>query len=153
MLKFVLFVIAAGVAWWVYKNVLSSPKPSVIPSAPPAPPEPSGPRINPMDVQIDPEAIFERQGKGEKVVFVDVREVPELAGGMIEGAVHIPSGQIDSRFTELQPTDDIVVYCASGMRSTNAAVFMRGKGYDKVWSLIGGFSHWERDGGKTQKPA
>ena len=153
--KFILLVLVAAAAWWVYKNVLGksqSAAASAVPSAPPRPAEPSTPRINPMDVQIDPESIFERQGKGEKVVFVDVREAAELAGGMIDGAVHIPSGQVDSRFTELQPSDEIVLYCASGMRSTNAAIFMRGKGYDKVWSLVGGFGHWQRDGGKVQGP-
>ncbi len=105
-----------------------------------------------MDVQIDPETIFERQKEGKALVFVDVREAAELAGGMIEGAVHVPSGQIDTRFTEFQPGDEIVLYCASGGRSTNAALFMRGKGYDKVWSLVGGFGHWQRDGGKTMSP-
>lgn len=154
--KFILLVVVAAAAWWIYKNVVgkssSDASASAIPSAPPRPAEPSTPRINPMDVQIDPESIFERQGKGEKVVFVDVRETAELAGGMIDGAIHIPSGQVDSRFTELQPGDEIVLYCASGMRSTNAALFMRGKGYDKVWSLVGGFSHWQRDGGKVQGP-
>ena len=154
--KLILLVLAVAAAWWIYKNVLGksqSTAASAIPSAPPRPAEPSTPRINPMDVQIDPESIFERQGKGEKVVFVDVREAAELAGGMIDGAIHIPSGQVDSRFTELQPSDEIVLYCASGMRSTNAALFMRGKGYDKVWSLVGGFGHWQRDGGKTMSPS
>lgn len=155
MTKFILLVLGVAVAWWVYKNVVGrsqSAAASAIPSGATRPAEPSTPRINPMDVQIDPESIFERQGKGEKVVFVDVREPGELASGMIDGALHIPSGQIDSRFTELQPGDEIVLYCASGMRSTNAALFMRGKGYDRVWSLVGGFSHWQRDGGKVQGP-
>ena len=151
-MKIVLLLVAVGVAWWIYKNFVAAPKASAIPSAPPRPAEAAGPRIGPMDVQIDPETIFERQKEGKALVFVDVRESAELASGMIDGAVHVPSGQIDTRFTEFQPGDEIVLYCASGMRSTNAALFMRGKGYDKVWSLVGGFGHWQRDGGKTMSP-
>lgn len=149
--KLVLFVVVVAAVRWAYLKFVAAPPPAATPSLPPPPVE-AEPKISPMDVQISPEDIFERFEKGQTVVFVDVRETPELAGGIVDGAKHIPSGDIEVRFTELQPSDEIVLYCASGGRSTRAALFMRDKGYDKVWSLVGGFSHWQRDGGKTTMP-
>ncbi len=152
--KIVWVVVGLLVLRWLYRKFLKGPDVSVVTEQPVVPsPVPDAPRFSPGDVQISPEEIFERESKGEKVVFVDVREPAELASGMVDGAVHIPSGQIDARFAELQPSDEIVLYCASSMRSTNAALFMREKGYDKVWSLVGGFPHWQRDGGRVAKPA
>ena len=121
------------------------------PERPAERPAPAGP--DPRSVQTSPEEIFEMQKQGVKVVFVDVREPGERAGGIIDGALLIPSGQVTSRYAEFAPEDEIVLYCASGMRSTNAAIFLHGQGYSKAKSLVGGFSHWVRDGGKTSVPA
>lgn len=124
------------------------------PSAEPQPKAPSaapqGP--SPRDVQISPEEIFEMRARGEKVIFVDVREPMETTGGIVAGAILMPSGQVGSRYEELEKDAHIVLYCASGMRSTNAALFLHGKGFSKPRSLVGGFAHWVRDNGEVAKP-
>ena len=123
---------------------------------PPAPPpasssgapaaEPSGPQA--ATVQVDPAAILARMKDGETLVFIDVREAGELAAtGKIEEALHIPLRDLPRRFEELDKGADLVLYCAAGMRSLDAAMFLRDKGFDKAVSLAGGLPHWQQDGG------
>lgn len=82
------------------------------------------------------------------VTFLDVREPSETEGGMIENAIHIPRGtletNIENRITNKD--EDIVVYCASGIRSAFAAKTLNDLGYSKVRSLIGGFNGWKDQG-------
>jgi rhodanese-related sulfurtransferase len=119
------------------------------PPPPPRPPsQPAGP--SPFDVQVDPGAILRRIDAGESFTFVDVRQSAELAAtGVIEGAVHIPTQDLPRRADELPKDGEIVLYCAAGVRSLDAAMFLREKGYETTWSLGGGLPHWEADGGKV----
>lgn len=118
------------------------------PPPPRAPTEPAGP--SPFAVQLDPGSVLERIGKGEVFTFVDVRQSAELAAtGMIEGALHIPTQDLPRRVEELPRDTELVLYCAAGVRSLDAAMFLREKGYELAWSLGGGLPHWEADGGKV----
>jgi rhodanese-related sulfurtransferase len=120
---------------------VSSPAP-----APPEPSEPSEP--SPSTVEVDPAVVLGRLKDGDKLTFIDVREAGELAAtGKIEDALHIPLRDLPRRFEELDAEEDFVVYCAAGMRSLDAALFLRDKGFDKVFSLAGGLPHWQQDGG------
>ncbi|HCP48326.1 MAG TPA: hypothetical protein DIU15_19965 [Deltaproteobacteria bacterium] len=111
-------------------------------------PEPPPPQA--LDVEIDPSEVLERMKDGQEVVFIDVRQVPELAAsGMIEGAVHIPSQDLPHRLESLDPDCETVVYCAAGMRSLDAVMFLREKGFEHSWSLVGGLPHWQADGGNV----
>ena len=88
-------------------------------------------------------------------VVIDLREPAELAGGMIEGAVHAPRGMLEFyadpaspyHRPELDPTRRTVLYCASGGRSALAARSLASLGYDDVAHLDGGFKAWVAAGG------
>lgn len=73
---------------------------------------------------------------------LDIREVEELAGGMVVGAVHIPMNDIPARLAELPADGPIIVYCEHGMRSQMVADWMVGQSFDDVRSLTCGFSQW-----------
>ena len=73
---------------------------------------------------------------------LDIRELEELAGGMVAGAVHIPMNDIPGRLAELPAAGPIVVYCEHGMRSQMVAEWMAGQSFKDVRSLTGGFSQW-----------
>ncbi len=121
-------------------------KPPVSSGAASAPDEDLGP--SPFEVQVDPSALIQRMGQGEEMLFIDVRQADELAQtGMIEGAVHIPTQDLPHRLDELDKDAETVLYCAAGVRSLDAALFLREKGFANVWSLGGGLPHWEHDGG------
>ena len=120
---------------------------------PPTAPSPSAPSSepgenSPFDVQVTPGAILERLKAGESLVFLDVRQAQELSvTGMIDGALHMPSQDLPRRMEELDRDAELVVYCAAGVRSLDAVMFLREKGFGNAWSLGGGLPLWEREGG------
>jgi phage shock protein E len=62
--------------------------------------------------------------------IVDVRSPGEFADGAYPGAVNIPLGLLEARLAELGPRDGaIVLYCASGARSAQAARILKQAGF------------------------
>jgi len=82
------------------------------------------------------------------VVVLDVREPDEFDQGALNNVVHIPRGhleaQIESRITD--KSAPVVVYCAGGVRSAFAAQTLALLGYQKVFSMDGGFGRWKDEG-------
>jgi adenylyltransferase/sulfurtransferase len=79
--------------------------------------------------------------------LLDVREPEEFADSRIEGCVFIPLGELESRSeSELSKDDDIVAYCAHGIRSQHAVMLLKSQGFKKVRSLEGGIVAWEELG-------
>jgi rhodanese-related sulfurtransferase len=76
-------------------------------------------------------------------VVVDVREADEWAEGHIEGAKHIPLGQLSAQANEIPHDREVIFVCHSGQRSAVAtASFMRA-GYTNVANMQGGMEAWE----------
>jgi phage shock protein E len=62
--------------------------------------------------------------------IVDVRTPGEFAEEAYPGAVNIPLGILQAKLDELGPKDrPIVLYCASGARSAQAARVLREAGF------------------------
>jgi rhodanese-related sulfurtransferase len=77
-------------------------------------------------------------------LILDVREPDEFASGHVAGAVNISVRQLPRRVGEL-PHDKslkIVSYCASGIRSAYATMFLRTYGYEDVRTLAHGVQAW-----------
>lgn len=82
----------------------------------------------------------------QNVTLVDVREPDEYAVSRIEGGKLIPLGDIQQRAPhELKKDDDIVLYCAHGMRSLQAVMALKMLGFKKLRSLEGGIAAWEQN--------
>lgn len=82
---------------------------------------------------------------GSKLKLVDVREPHELKISHIEGAHVIPLGQLASRLSELDKSDDIVLICKAGVRSTRALQILYSAGFRKLHNLQGGMNAWVKD--------
>ena len=81
---------------------------------------------------------------GESVHLLDVREQQELAICALDGAEHIP---MMSLFLGLKKTAaaqdaEVVVFCHTGVRSLEAAQFLRMQGFEDAKSLAGGIDAW-----------
>lgn len=87
----------------------------------------------------------EKLKSGKDFVLLDCREAEELAIARIEGATHIPMGDVPSRQQELDPDVEMAVICHMGVRSMNVAVFLREQGFMNVVSVRGGTDAWSRD--------
>ena len=82
------------------------------------------------------------------LVVLDVREPHEWAAGHIDGAIHIPLGEIPARVGELDPSVRTLVVCHLGGRSARATAWLHGRGHDVV-NLAGGMERWEAAGRPT----
>lgn len=77
----------------------------------------------------------------QDAVVLDVRETDEWEAGHIEGAVHIPLGEVPARLDELPDADRLIVVCRSGRRSAQAVAWLSRNGYDAA-NLEGGMGAW-----------
>ncbi len=127
----------------------SSPPP-VAEAPPPSAEGDSGASL--ATIECGGQELYERISAGEKIIVVDVRTASETRSGTIPNAVHIELGQLPARWEELKDADEIVCYCAAGMRSYNAAMFLREKGLFNATSLEGGISSWTDAGGPLVTP-
>jgi rhodanese-related sulfurtransferase len=91
----------------------------------------------------------------EGLAVVDVREPVEWQYGHIEGAVHIPLGELTARLDEV-PESQTLVVCKVGARSAQAVMWLSQQGRDVV-NLDGGLLEWEAAGralvSETGQPA
>ncbi|HMS54621.1 MAG TPA: rhodanese-like domain-containing protein [Fimbriimonadaceae bacterium] len=94
-----------------------------------------------MSVISAPELYQELQGEN-KPTLLDVREAHELAISSLDIDHHIPLGQLERRYTELNPEANIVVICRSGARSGSATHFLLKHGFSRVRNLVGGMNGW-----------
>ena len=79
-----------------------------------------------------------------QVQIVDVRESDEFSGalGHIDGAIHIPLGELKRRTMELDKDRPTVAVCRSGARSAQAVLILEQSGFSKVANLAGGMIRW-----------
>ena len=93
------------------------------------------------------------------VVFVDLREPPEIAAsGKVPGALAIPRGLLEFRADREAATPDptltnaktVVLYCASGGRAALAGRTLQELGYTDVKNLAR-FQDWVEAGGEAEK--
>ena len=94
------------------------------------------------DAAVEVTASEVRSFSDDSFEWLDVREPDERRDGDPEG-FHIPLGQLADRAGDLDGAQGrpLVVYCASGVRSAQAARQLRSRGFD-ARSLRGGVASW-----------
>ena len=97
-----------------------------------------------MPDDISAQDLRSRLDQKRPVVLLDVREEWETRLCRLENSTHIPIEEIEFRTAELDPGDEIVVYCHHGVRSAAVASYLRGLGFTKAVNLAGGLDFWSR---------
>jgi rhodanese-related sulfurtransferase len=93
--------------------------------------------------EIEAQSLQERLNQPGPPLILDVRNPPELAAeGRIEGSVNIPMNELPARLGEVPEGREIVAVCKAGMRSFNAAAWLRQMGRSAV-SMRGGMDQWK----------
>ncbi|MSO54703.1 MAG: rhodanese-like domain-containing protein [Rhodospirillales bacterium] len=96
----------------------------------------------------------------DDVVFVDIRDrVEREQTGAIQGAIHAPRGFLEFIADPESPMHNpalsrgkrVLLYCASGGRSTLAAKTLLDMGMDEVCHMAGGFAAWQQAGGPVEE--
>jgi len=93
-------------------------------------------------MEIDARSLQQKLAAPNPPLVVDVRNLPELQAGRIEGSVHIPMNELPARLAELPEGREVVTVCQKGMRSFNAAGWLRQMGRSAT-SLQGGMDQWK----------
>jgi len=92
--------------------------------------------------QITPQELKAQLDRHEPIVLVDVRQDWETKLCRLKNAIHIPIEEIEYRVEELNPDDEIVVYCRVGERSAAVAHYLTQLGFKNVKNLLGGVDSW-----------
>ena len=97
------------------------------------------------DIQIAPQELKQKLDQSEQVLVIDVREPWETQLGIIAGAKLIPLNTIPANMEVFANAEEVVIYCHHGMRSLNAATWLRSQGVDGARSLTGGIERWSTE--------
>jgi rhodanese-related sulfurtransferase len=84
--------------------------------------------------------------KSGAIALLDVRQPEEHAQSRIEPCRLVPLNELMARIEGEMPDkdQDIVIYCAHGVRSLHALMGMAQLGYTKMRSLEGGICAWDK---------
>jgi len=82
------------------------------------------------------------------VRVLDVRELNEWDESHLEGAIHVPQGEVAGRIDELAPdrTERLLVHCRTDARSARIVDLLGEFGYEDAVAVEGGIVAWEGAG-------
>jgi len=89
--------------------------------------------------------------EGNGLVLIDTRSAGAFGLGHIPGALSVSQEGLAERIPSLTDEKDnpILLYCAVGVRSADAAQELRERGYRNACSLAGGYIAWRAAGYRT----
>ncbi|OXM83883.1 sulfurtransferase TusA family protein [Paenibacillus rigui] len=97
-------------------------------------------KVHPHTVSND--EVHAKISSGEALHIIDVREPAEYAFGRIPGSISIPLGELEEKWSQLDPSKPYYVVCRSGNRSDLACQLLTDKGFQNVKNIIPGMSEW-----------
>jgi rhodanese-related sulfurtransferase len=109
------------------------------------------------EITVEEAAVRVKTGE---VLVLDVREPAEYAAGHIPVALNVPRGMLEAKadleYAGREPrladrNHEIIVHCASGVRSAFAADVLQTMGFTNVKSMAGGFAAWEQRGHPVER--
>ncbi len=68
----------------------------------------------------------------EGAYLVDVRSAMEFRAGSVKGSVNIPLDTIPSQIQKFKGKKNIIVFCRSGNRSSQAKMYLEQQGFNNV---------------------
>lgn len=101
--------------------------------------------------EIRPRDVVEKIKSKEDIILLDVRTLREYEEIHLENALLLPVEELSAKaLTDIGLGDaekdrEIIIYCRSGARSTQAHALMNSLGYTNVTSMAGGMIHWQED--------
>jgi rhodanese-related sulfurtransferase len=91
------------------------------------------------------------QWRGKPHTLLDVRSDGEYASQHAPNAVHIPLAELRQHLDRIDRSSPVICICASGARSSMAAMALAKAGIKKVYNLSGGMAAWSAAGLPVQK--
>ncbi len=101
--------------------------------------------LDPASVEVSAAELKRIIDAGEPITLLDVREPHEWDINRIEPARLTPLSQFEQFIPDLNPQDDIYLYCYKGKRSLTALKQLQEKGFKQLHSLAGGIDKWAEE--------
>ena len=94
------------------------------------------------NLEIDAETLRELRDSGGDIQLVDIRDDSEREICSLSGTIDIPMQRLPNELDRLSPDTPVVVLCHHGMRSMQAAAWLRQQGFAGAVSVRGGIDAW-----------
>ena len=98
----------------------------------------------PPPLDLSPADLHRRLRAGDDLQLIDVREEREFDYCQLPGSRLVPLGELPRRAAEIRTEGPVVVICHHGVRSAQAAGYLRHLGRANVLNLRGGLDAWAR---------
>jgi hydroxyacylglutathione hydrolase len=85
--------------------------------------------------------------------LLDVRSPQEWDQGHLPGARYLFLGDLPEKLRDLHPHESVVVYCATGYRSSLAASLLQASGFSNVRNVPGSYDAWTAAAFPVVRPA
>lgn len=86
---------------------------------------------------------FARLQQGE-ATLVDIRDIHSFQLGHVPEAIHLTDSSLNGFMQQTDFSHPIFVMCYHGISSRGAAQYLVHQGFEKVYSVEGGFESWQR---------
>jgi rhodanese-related sulfurtransferase len=93
------------------------------------------------DLEITPRETAELLSAG-KIKLLDVRTPEEYGLARVEGSLLVDQSLAQEIIQTWPKETSIVTICHHGVRSLNAAAYLRGQGFSDTKSMMGGIDAW-----------
>jgi thiosulfate sulfurtransferase len=80
----------------------------------------------------------------ENAVIIDIRDPASFRSGHIEDAIHINNDNVQTFVEGANKSVPLIVCCYHGNMSKGAADFFDRQGFEKSYSLDGGYTEWAK---------
>ena len=105
-----------------------------------------------LAMNITPAELKGRLDRGDKFRLIDVRETDEWAIAKLPKAELFPMSTFQQQgIDQLDPDEDIVLYCHHGVRSGRVQAYLNAQGFGNVKNLSGGIDAWATQIDPTMK--
>jgi len=81
------------------------------------------------------------------ILILDKRDMTSYKQGHIDGAMMAHDGLIESVINKGDKQVPVLVYCYQGASSMDVARLFASCGFEKVYSMVGGYAEWKRVNG------
>lgn len=75
---------------------------------------------------------------------IDIRDQVSFESGSIKGSMHIHNANVQSFIEESDKSRPLIVCCYHGNMSQGAADYFNQQGFERTYSLDGGYSEWSQ---------
>lgn len=93
---------------------------------------------------ITPNELMKQVAEGKVFQIIDTRSKSQFEKNHVDGAMHIPLGELRTRATELDPALPTIVYCNKGVTGNAAQNVLKNLGFKDVCNLSGGNKNYQQ---------